>query len=247
MKLIARGTSGHGSIPRLDNAITHLAAAVAKIGNWQPPMRLNETTRTFFSRLAKISPPQEGALYAALEDPAKSAAAQEKIRVTNGGYNSMLRTSVVPTIINGGFRSNVIPADAEATLDVRAVPDEDIDALMATMRKLIDDPAVEIVPPPRGGRAPSPPSGLGTEMFRALERTQAKIFPGAATLPLMLTGATDSAQLRPKGVHAYGLGSIMGDEDRARIHGNDERMSVEGLGKFVEFIYWAVVDVAGAK
>ena len=247
MKLVARGTSGHGSVPRLDNAITHLAAAVAKIGNWQPPMRLNETTRTFFSRLAKISPPQEAALYAALEDPVKTASAQEKIRATNGGYNSMLRTSVVPTIIKGGFRSNVIPGDAEATLDVRAVPDEDIDALITAMRKLIDDPAVEIVPPPRGGRPASPPSGLGTEMFRALERTQARLFPGAATLPLMLTGATDSAQLRPKGVHAYGLGSVMGDADRARVHGNDERMSVEGLGKFVEFIYWVVVDIAGAK
>src|SRR6202008_3322282 len=102
-------TSGHGSIPRLDHAITHLAAAVAKVGNWQPPMRLNETTRTFFSRLAKLSPPQEAALYAALEDPSKTVAAQEKIRTTNGGYNSMLRTSIVPTIIKGGFRSNVIP------------------------------------------------------------------------------------------------------------------------------------------
>ena len=84
-------------------------------------------------------------------------------------------------------------------------------------------------------------------MFRALERTQVKLFPGTTTLPLMLTGATDSAQLRAKGVQAYGLGSVMGDGDRARIHGNDERLSIEGFGKFVEFIYWSVVDVASAK
>jgi acetylornithine deacetylase/succinyl-diaminopimelate desuccinylase-like protein len=63
----------------------------------------------------------------------------------------------------------------------------------------------------------------------------------------MLTGATDSAQLRAKGVQAYGLGSVASDRDRSGVHGNDERLSVEGLGKFVEFIYWAVMDVAGSK
>jgi acetylornithine deacetylase/succinyl-diaminopimelate desuccinylase-like protein len=246
-KLIARGTSGHGSIPRLDNPITHLAAAVAKVGNWQAPMRLNETTRAFFSRLAKISPPDEALLYNQLEDPARSEIAQEKIRAQNAAYNSMLRTSIVPTIIKGGFRSNVIPGDAEATLDVRAVPDENIDALAAALRNLIDDPAVEVIPPPSRGRPASPPSRLDTDMFRALEKSQASVFPGAPTLPLMLTGATDSAQLRAKGVQAYGLGSVAGDRERASIHGNDERISVQGLGQFVEFIYWAVVDVAGAK
>jgi len=246
-KLVAKGTSGHGSIPRLDNAITHLAAAVAKVGNWQAPMRLNETTRAFFSRLAKISPADEAYLYSHLEDPANSEMIQEKIRTSNGTYNSMLRTSIVPTIIKGGFRSNVIPGDAEATLDVRAVPDEDIDALAQALRKLINDPAVEVIPPPARGRPATTPSKLETDMFRALEGAQAKLFPGTVTLPLMLTGATDSAQLRAKGVQAYGLGSVAGDRERASIHGNDERISVEGLGKFVEFIYWSVIDVAASK
>jgi acetylornithine deacetylase/succinyl-diaminopimelate desuccinylase-like protein len=246
-RLVARGTSGHGSIPRPDNAITHLAAAVAKVGNWQSPMRLSETTRAFFSRLAKISPADEAFLYTHLEDPANSETVQEKIRATNGSYNSMLRTSIVPTIIKGGFRSNVIPGDAEATLDVRALPDEDIDALAAALRKLINDPAVEVIPPPARGRPATPPSKLETDMFRALEGAQAKLFPGTVTLPLMLTGATDSAQLRAKGVQAYGLGTVAGDRERASIHGNDERISVEGLGKFVEFIYWAVVEIAATK
>ena len=246
-KLIARGTSGHGSIPRPDNAITHLAAAVAKVGNWQTPMRLNETTRAFFSRLAKISPSEQAFLYAHLEDPANTEMIQEKIRAQNGAYNSMLRTSIVPTIIKGGFRSNVIPGDAEATLDVRAVPDEDIDALAASLRKLINDPAVEVIPPATLGRPASTPSKMETEMFRALEGAQGKVFPGVVTLPLMLTGATDSAQLRAKGVQAYGLGSVAGDRERASVHGNDERISIEGLGKFVEFIYWAVIDVAASK
>ena len=246
-KLAAKGTSGHGSVPRPDNAITHLAAAVAKVGNWQPPMRLNETTRAFFRRLAKISSSEEAYLYSHLEDAANAEMIQEKIRATNATYNSMLRTSIVPTIIKGGFRSNVIPGDAEATLDVRAVPDEDIDALAETLRKLINDPAVQVIPPAARGRPASPPSKLDTDMFRALEKTQAQMFPGTATLPLMLTGATDSAQLRAKGVQAYGLGSVASDRERAGIHGNDERISVDGLGKFVEFIYWAVIEVAASK
>jgi acetylornithine deacetylase/succinyl-diaminopimelate desuccinylase-like protein len=245
IRLVAYGRSGHGSVPRPDNAITHLAAAVAKVGTFQMPMRLNATTRTFFRQLATISPANEAYLYRHLEDPTESASVQEKLRTMMPAYNSMLRTSIAPTIIKGGFRNNVIPAEAEATLDVRALPDEDIDAMVATLRQLIDDPAVAVMPP--RGRPIAPPSELDTDMFRALEQAQAKLFPSAVTLPVMLTGATDSAQLRAKGVQAYGLGSVVTDEERARVHGNDERLSVDGIGKFVEFVYRAVVDVAAAK
>src|SRR4051812_27252167 len=246
MTVRAKGTSGHGSMPRLDNPVTHLAAAIAKIGSWQPPMRLNETTKTFFERLAKVSPPDEAKLFMALEDPKTTAAAQDTIRSTNITYNSMLRTSVVPTIIKGGFRSNVIPADAEATLDVRALPDEDIPKLIEALKQLVNDPAITIerTSGAAAGRPAPPPSGLQNEMFHALEAAQAKVFPGVVTVPMMLTGATDSAQLRVKGVQAYGLGSVASDRERGAVHGNDERLSVDGLGKFVQLIYEAVTSVA---
>jgi acetylornithine deacetylase/succinyl-diaminopimelate desuccinylase-like protein len=244
MLVTARGTSGHGSMPRMDNAVTHLAAAVAKIGNWQSPMRLNETTRAFFARLAQMSPPQEAYLYTHLEDPA----VQEKLRASEIRFNSVLRTSIVPTIIQGGFRENVIPAVATATLDVRALPDEDIDQLLATLRKLVDDPAVTIERRTTGQRRPAPPpTRLDTEMFQALERAQQKVFPGAVTLPIMQTGATDSAQLRAKGVQAYDLAIPESSEETRRIHGNDERVSVEALGQFIQYVYAVVTDVAGAK
>jgi len=244
MKLVAHGSSGHGSMPRMDNAITHLAAAVAKIGAWQPPMRLNETTREFFARLAKISPRDDAYLYTHLDDPK----VQEKLRASNIFYNSVLRTSVVPTIIKGGFRENVIPADAEATLDVRALPDEDIDALMATMRRMIDDPEVELARLTEGQQRPAPvPSSIHSEMFQVLERAQQKIFPGAITVPIMQTGATDSAQLRAKGVQAYGIGVPMDDDALRRVHGDDEHVSVEELGKFVDYLWTATVDIAATK
>lgn len=244
LRLVARGTSGHGSRPRLDNPVVHLAAAVGKLGDWQPPMRLNETTRAFFQRMAAISSPGDAFLYTHLEDPGIGRLAQERLRRTNIAYSSMLRTSISPTIIKGGFRSNVIPAEAEATLDVRALPDEDMDRLVEELTRVIDDPAVEVVRT-RAGRPAPPPSRLDSEMFKVLERAQASVYPGAVTIPMMLTGATDNAQLRAKGVQAYGIGGPA-PEDDSGAHGNDERISLDGLGKFVELIYRAVVDIAAA-
>lgn len=242
--LIAKGTSGHGSAPRVDNAIAHLAAAVDKVARWEAPMRLNETTRRFFQQMAKISPPDKAQLYAHVDDPA----AQQKLHQTEPAYYSMLRTSLVPTIIKGGFRSNVIPAEAEARFDVRALPDENMDALKADLTKLLNDPAITFVDAENVNQRPAtPPSGLDTDAFHALEHAQQKVFPGVPTIPIMQVGATDSAQLRAKGVQAYDLGTVMSSDDRNRIHGNDERIQIAGFGKFVQFLYTATVEIAGAK
>jgi acetylornithine deacetylase/succinyl-diaminopimelate desuccinylase-like protein len=239
--LVARGTSGHGSMPRLDNPIAHLAAAVATIGAYQPPMRLIETTKTFFERTAAISSPDDAFLLTHLSDPA----VQETLRRTNITYNSMLRTSISPNIIKGGFRVNVIPGDAEATLDVRALPGEDMDRLVAELKTLVNDPAVDIVRTPPN-RPSGPPSPLDSDLFRALERAGRVVFHDAPTIPMMLTGATDMAQLRAKGVKAYGISEPI-DEKDPTAHGNDERISIDALGKYVEYIYRTVIDVAASK
>src|SRR5215470_7064951 len=232
--LVAHGTSGHGSAPRVDNPIAHLAAAVDKVSGWQAPMRLNETTRRFFQQMAKISPPEKAQLYASVESPAS----QRKLLETQPSYYSMLRTSLVPTIIKGGFRSNVIPAEAEARFDVRALPDEDMNALKTELTRLFNDPAISIVDAENVNQRPAtPPSGLDTDAFHALEHSQQKVFPGVPTIPIMQAGATDSSELRAKGVQAYGLGTPSSADDRSRIHGNDERVDITGFGKFVEFLY----------
>jgi acetylornithine deacetylase/succinyl-diaminopimelate desuccinylase-like protein len=243
MSLIARGSSGHASMPRIDNPIVHLGAAVGKLLAWQPPMRLNETTRAYFSRLATISSPEDAYLYTHLEEPA----VQQKLAAEKIPQNSMLRTSIAPTIIKGGFRINVIPAEAEVSLDVRALPDENIDEFMAMLRQVINDPAIEIVRSTADARPVGAPSSIRSEMFEALERAQAAVFPGVVTLPTMMTGATDSAQLRAKGVQAYGVGVPATDDDGLRVHGNDERVLVEGLGRFLDYLYLAVTDVAASK
>ena len=246
MRLVAHGTAGHGSRPTPDNAVVHLAQAVARAGAWQTPARLNETTRAYFAGLAAISPPEEAERYRAVLDAARRAASDRYFRLHDPGNYSILRTSVVPTIIKGGFRSNVIPSEAEATLDVRALPDEDMARFEAELRKVIDDPLVEVVPPRPGGRPASPPSRLDTAMYRALEKVGRRMFD-APTLPSMLTGATDNAQLRAKGVQAYGVGPISPGEEGAlgTAHSDNEQISVRAVEKLVEYIWNAVLE-AGA-
>ena len=248
--LSAKGVSGHASRPRPDNPIAHLATAIAKISEWQPPLRLNDTTRAYFQRLAKISAPEEAWMFTHFDDPVVGPQVQEIFRKAEKylGFNSTLRTSISPTVIKGGFRTNVIPGDALATLDVRALPDEDMDAFVKTLEHLINDPAVSVTRAGGLERPTSPPSRLDNEMFRALERAQAALYPNAVTIPSMSVGATDSAQLRAKGVQAYGLGTVSGlSGGGSRAHGNNERVNLAGIRPFIELMYRAVTDVAAAK
>src|SRR5215475_5188750 len=251
-RLVARGISGHGSVPLRSNAVVHLAQAVAKVAAWRTPMRLNETTRAYFERLAKISSPEAAARYNKLlqpgDSPGGSDDAQEYLAVNEPRLYSTLRTSISPNIIKGGYRSNVIPSEAEATLDIRAAPNEDMAWFLDEMKKVIDDPAIEIV---RSGnsRPGSPPSRLDTEAFRALEEANKHVY-NTVTLPTMLTGATDMAQLRARGMQCYGIGPMTDSEDGPKgfgAHSDQERILEEALHKFVRFHLDIVVNLAREK
>ena len=248
VRLVAHGTAGHGSRPRLDNAVVRLGAAVAKFASWQPPIRLNDTTRTYFERLATISPPEEAWRYRHILDRSKAPQIDQYFAEHELGHYSILRTSISPTMIQGGFRHNVIPSEAEAYLDVRALPDEDMDRLLGEIRHVIADSSVEVLPAPRAERPSAKPSRIDTEMFLALERVQRRMFPGAITLPAMLTGATDMAQLRARGVTAYGLGPIVDDSDGGAggAHADDERLAEASFEKLVAFLWYSVMEVAAA-
>lgn len=248
VRLVATGTSGHGSVPRLDNPLIHLAAAVEKVGQWEPPMRLNDITRAYFEKLAVVSPPDKAARYNALLNPAKAGEAQRYLREQEPSSYSMLRTSVVPTMLTAGVGANVIPSQAEATLDIRALPGEDIPKFYAEMAKVINDPAIKIEPLP-ATRPPSPAARLDTEMYRVLEQVTKKVYPGAAVIPSMSTGASDMAQLRGKGQQAYGLGPASTTNDRLQYgaHSDVERMAEASIYPFVEFVWSAVTQIAASK
>jgi acetylornithine deacetylase/succinyl-diaminopimelate desuccinylase-like protein len=248
IRLIANGTSGHGSIPRLDNAVTHLTAAVEKVGTWETPMRLNDTTRSYFEKLATISSPADAARYNSLLNPKTAPAAERYLAEHDPSRYSMLRTSIVPTMLKAGIGPNVIPSEAEATIDIRALPDENIAQFFAELQKIIGDPAVKIAPLPIA-HPPSPPSSVNTEMYRILEQVSKKMYPGVTVLPTMTTGSSDKAQLRAKGMLSYGIGPYASEADTAQYgaHGDVERLLESSLYNFVEFDWNVVTEVAAKK
>jgi acetylornithine deacetylase/succinyl-diaminopimelate desuccinylase-like protein len=246
--LVARGTAGHGSVPRLDNPVTALSRAVAKMGDWRTEMRLNSTTRAYFERMAAMSEGDDAWRYRNIENPDETEAIQDWFLENYPYHYSVLRTSVVPTIIDGGFRKNVIPSEASAVLDIRMLPDEDVDAFYDQMRAIIDDPNVEVVPEPIY-RPESPPSPVDNEMFQTLESVANRMYPEAAVIPRMATGATDMAQVRAKGVPSYGIGATRSVEEINSgngAHGDNERVSEESIKQMVQFVWYTIIDIAGS-
>jgi len=243
--LIARGTAGHGSIPRVDNAVAILARAVARADAWQTEMRLNETTTAYFERLATISSADDAYRYQNVGNPEESERIQQFFLENDPYHYSVLRTSVVPTIIDAGFRKNVIPSEASAMLDIRMLPDEDVAGFYESLAAVIDDPRVEIVPE-RIYRPAAPPSGIDNEMFETLERVAAQVYPGALVLPTMSTGATDMAQVRAKGIPAYGIGPLRSIEERNSgngAHSDNERVSEQAFKDFLRFLWLTIIDI----
>lgn len=247
--LIARGTAGHGSRPSVDNAVAAVARAVAKADAWQTEMRLNETTRTYFERLAAVSDPEDAFRYRNIENPEATGEIQQYFLENLPYYYSSIRTSVVPTIIEGGFRKNVIPSEARAVLDIRMLPDEDVDRFYAQLAAVINEPTVEIVPEDIY-RPAAPPSGLDNEMFETIERIAGEMYPEAIVVPKMSTGATDMAQVRAMGVPAYGIGPMrtLAELNSGNgAHSDNERVSEEAMIDFLRFMWAVVIDVAASR
>ncbi|MDG1204751.1 MAG: M20/M25/M40 family metallo-hydrolase [Pseudomonadales bacterium] len=241
--LTVEGRAGHGSVPTRDNSIGVLATAVSKLFETPLPMQLNETTRTFFTRLAQTRPKAEADIYRAILAPNPSIETQEKLRDINPSMFSIIRTSVVPTIFEGGYQRNVIPSSAQATLDIRALPDTDPEVMFEQLANIIDDPRVKITPM-KVTRPAHSPAPLSTDLFNAFERVLAQQHPSATVLPSMLTGATDSAQLRSVGIATYGFGpgAFLGENNG--IHGNDEYLRVEPFSEYARLMWLIVTDVA---
>jgi acetylornithine deacetylase/succinyl-diaminopimelate desuccinylase-like protein len=251
IELVSHGISGHGSIPLKSNAIVHLAGAVAKVADWRPEIRFNETTGTYFRGLAAIAAPDVAAHYRDVlsADPKVRAAADDWLVEHEPQHASMLRTSVSPNVFAGGYRSNVIPSEAKATLDVRMLPDENPAAFIEQVTRIVNDPAVDVRFPSQNTRPPGAPTRLDSEPFKAIEAANTRIY-NVPTLPTMSTFATDMAQLRVKGMQCYGIGPAVDLEDGPKgygMHSDQERLLERELYRFVRFNYEVVLDLARAK
>ena len=194
----------------MDNPIVRLGAALQKLGMWETPIRLNDTTRTYFERLASMSPPEEASRYRALLDPKRAGAVQRYFAEHEPSHYSMLRTSVVPTMLTAGVGPNVIPSVAEATVDIRALPYETSRASTSPCSESSrpGDP-IEPLPVARPAR---PPRALIRRCIACWSRSACYV-PGSTVLPSMSTGASDQAQLRAKGIQSYGIAPLRHYED----------------------------------
>ena len=251
VQLTASGPAGHGSVPRLTNPVVRLAAAVTAVANWKSPVRTNETTMAYFERLARLSSPEDAARYqAAIGTDADAALrAAEYFLEYEPRHSSMLRTSISPTIIDGGYQVNVIPGEAVATLDVRMLPDEDPELLLQTLGNVINDPTVTASYIPRDTRPVADNGPLDSQPFEIIQSMLARHYE-ATTLPTMSTGATDMAYLRAKGMRCYGVGPATDIEDIAlgfAAHSDQERILEDELYRFLRFYWDVVVEIAGVR
>ena len=244
--LSARGTSTHSSMPVPDNAIAAVARAVGRVSAYEWPVSFTPSTRQFFQVLGRTARGDEAR---AFEDVVSG----DRARVARGDaiisadplLHALLRTTWAPTIFNAGFRSNVIPGSAEATVNVRTIPTTTPEMVLERMRAVIADSNVKLSMAWAPG-TPIPESSDTTALFRALTTAAKSTYPGAEVTPYLFQAGTDAGAWRSRGVPVYGIYPypITADE-LTRMHGNDERVSVESLRQGTDMIYKTLVAIAG--
>ncbi len=246
LTMTAKGRPGHSSRPTPDNAVARLARAVAKLSSHRFPVRLNAVSQGYLERQAELDAsvrPAVRALLAAPEGPRRDEAA-EKLMAVSPELAATVRETVTPTMLKAGYKSNVIPGDAQATLNARLLPGRKAEELIADIKAVVADPGIEYVfEPPT--RAPVGAMPLDTELYAAIVKTAAKREPAPAVMPFMAAWTTDSADLRARGTVMYGIDPPMTDEDDLRMHGDDERVSMTGLDWFSDFLRDVVLTTAG--
>src|SRR5215471_710526 len=198
--LVAQGTAGHGSLPRDDNPVVHLARAITRVADADQPVRLNTTTRRYLQAIARL-PDYKWLepLLPRLENASTATAVANQIRARDAELAAMLRTTVSPTMLSAGNKINVIPNTAEAQLDVRRLPNETHAEIFERVRRIVHDPAVEVRAAPGQEMPATEPSGISTPLYEAMRQTFAHTAPTALVIPYMVRGATDGSFLRQKG------------------------------------------------
>lgn len=219
IRLRARGTAAHGSRVIANNAVTKLAEAVVTLGREQWPLHLTDTTRQLLAEIARLLD----------ADPEQTGPDELLLRTgTAAGFlTATLRTTSNPTLLNAGYKHNVIPDTAEALIDIRTLPGEE-DAVLVRVRELIgDDIELEIVTKDVGLENP-----FAGPIVDAMVGTLLAHDPGAQVLPYLLSGGTDNKALSELGITGYGFAPLKLTPDLdfpAMFHGVDERVPLEAL------------------
>jgi acetylornithine deacetylase/succinyl-diaminopimelate desuccinylase-like protein len=241
-QLTSRNPGGHSSLPTPDNAIYHLADALARLERSSFPVELNSVTRTYFERRAPLEKEQDRAdMNAILHNPPDAAAVARLS--ADPRYNSILRTTCVATRLSGGHANNALPQTAQAIVNCRILPGHSPAETRQALIRILDDPKVAVEFMNETGVGPAPDSkGFPTVMpppdvLRPLEQVSAAMWPGAPVIPFMDTGASDSTRTMAANMPSYGIQGVGIDQDDVRAHGQDERVRVSAYYEGVEFYY----------
>jgi acetylornithine deacetylase/succinyl-diaminopimelate desuccinylase-like protein len=239
---------GHSSVPIRDNAIYELADALAKVRDHEFPVTLSDTTRAFFAKAGAARADDLGrAMVTLSQNPTDRAA--ESIVSKDRQYHSMLRTTCVATLLEGGHANNALPQRAAANVNCRIFPGETVEGTQAALVAAINDAGVKVtlVQPVRPLAVPPP---LDPKILGPAETLVAKYFPGVPLIPSMSTGATDGIFLGAIGIPVYGAPGGWGDPDGNGVHGLNERRSIRSVYVGRDFLTDLVklyADAEGAR
>ena len=246
IRLRARGAQAHGSLPRPDNPVLRLSRAIVRLAAADQPVRLNSTTRRYFEQMARLAEYRWLApLLPQLDRPLAAIAAANQVRARDPEFDAQLRTTISPDTFRAGTVFNVIPAAAEAELDVRRLPNETGEEVLARLRGIVNDELVDIGLMAGHHMPSTEPSSLTTPLYRAMEAVLRKAHPNSVIAPYMQRGSTDASWLRQRGVPVYGAPLFLRDEEENRAHAADERISPASFDAGVELLYRIVCAAAG--
>jgi len=240
--LTAKNPGGHSSLPTRENAIYELAAALLKVRDVQFPVDLNEVTREYFGRTAKLETGQGAADRRAVAKVPPDADAAS--RLSESPYeNALLRTTCVATMLEGGHADNALPQTAAATVNCRVLPGETQSEVERRLRAAVGSGIDVRVKIPMQPNVASPPP---VELLRRVEGVVHSMWPELPVVPVMETGGTDGKPLRAAGIPTYGISQMFYDLDDIRAHGKDERIRTEYFYDGLEFGYRMIKAMAGA-
>ena len=244
-ELQATNPGGHSSTPVDDNAIYALSDALQRVRGLKFPVRFNDTTRAYFAKVGASRKDTTGTAMARLAaNPADKDA--EAVASADRTLNSMLRTTCVATMLEGGHAANALPQRAKATINCRIVPGEDADTTRAALTAAIGDPKVSVTLVGRLRPIAVPPP-LDPKIMGPAEKLVARYFPGVPLVPAMMTGATDATYLGPLGIPTYGVPGPWSDPDGNGLHGLNERLAVQAAYVGRDFLYDLVKAYAGQE
>jgi len=236
LKLVATGVSGHSSLPGADNPIVHLARGLDRLASHRFAPLVGEQVKAYFGAFAKVQDAPTAHCMTHLDDPSEGGLCAD-ILSRNPVWNALLRTTCAPTIVNAGFRANVIPSSAEATVNCRVLGDTDPPKLVAELQRALGDLPVKVETGSDWGERP-PASPLDAPLPAAIRRAMERLAPDAAVVGYTSPGTTDSQHLRRRGIPAYGLLPFpLREEETRTMHGDNERLSQESFAFGVRLMY----------